>query len=327
MRIVLAWIAGLVIVVGLTVFYWFWSYTTTVSPGNGSVVVQIPKGVGVRAIGALLEEQKLITNDIRFLVLVRLNGSASKLRAGEYQIEYGLTPVEVLQVLAHGKVYYHSVTVPEGMTALEIAEIFSKAGWGKVERYLELLSDKKIPPSFGVEQVSLEGYLFPDTYYLTKGEMDEKKILAMMTDRFFEIIKALPYKKSEFSLHQIVTLASIVEKETGAASERPLIARVFLNRLQKKMRLQSDPTVIYGIPEFNGNITKADLRRATPYNTYVIAAIPPGPICSPGKESIKAVLSPAYSEALFFVSKNDGTHFFSKTLREHNRAVRKYQKK
>ncbi|PIE64015.1 MAG: hypothetical protein CSA26_10235 [Desulfobacterales bacterium] len=142
------------------------------------------------------------------------------------------------------------------------------------------------------------------------------------------MVKKLPVdQQKDLSLHQIVTLASIIEKETGAAYERPFIAGVFLNRLQKKMRLQSDPTVIYGIEGFNGNITKNDLRRPTPYNTYVISGLPPGPICSPGKEALEAVLFPAETRALYFVSRNDGTHTFSNSLKEHNRAVRKYQKR
>ena len=173
----------------------------------------------------------------------------------------------------------------------------------------------------------LEGYLFPETYTLIRQETDEASVLRQMVAQFErEWATIRPAEPGPMTRHQLVTLASIVEKETGVAEERPLIARVFLNRLQRNMRLQSDPTVIYGIPDFTGNLTRAHLRQATPYNTYVIPALPPGPICNPGRAALEAVLRPADANALYFVSKNDGTHVFSTNLADHNRAVRTYQK-
>ncbi len=307
---------------------WFWSYLSSPSQGSGEVVVNIPRGTGVRAIGELLAENNLLRNDIRFLVLARLTGSAQKLRAGEYRMQYGLTPMEVLQILQTGEVVRHRITVPEGLSLVQIAEIFAKGGWVDPVRFVALAHDSEYIATMGVQQKTLEGYLFPDTYTVIRGEVDEHSLMTMMVQRFFDVWSGLQVPDSmALSRHQIVTLGSIVEKETGAAVERPLIARVFLNRLARRMRLQSDPTVIYGLEQFDGNLTKADLRRSTPYNTYTIPALPPGPICSPGRAALDAVLHPVASDALYFVSRNNGTHVFSKTLAEHNRAVRKYQKR
>ncbi|PID72616.1 MAG: hypothetical protein CSB34_01145 [Desulfobulbus propionicus] len=307
---------------------WIWEYVTTPASGEGSALVTIPKGSGVRAVGRLLAEKKLLRNDIRFLLVARYTKTATRLKAGEYEIPYKLTPSEVLKVLEQGKVYYHSITIPEGFDLVQIAAAFAQQGWVDQETFFQLATDPLFTHSLGISADSLEGYLFPDTYFLARGSVTTKSVMQLMVQRFQAVVKKLPVdQQKDLSLHQIVTLASIIEKETGAAYERPFIAGVFLNRLQKKMRLQSDPTVIYGIEGFNGNITKNDLRRPTPYNTYVISGLPPGPICSPGKEALEAVLFPAETRALYFVSRNDGTHTFSNSLKEHNRAVRKYQKR
>lgn len=307
---------------------WIWSYMTTPAPGEGSVLVTIPKGSGVRAVGRLLAEKKLITDDIRFLIVARYTKTAGKLKAGEYEIAYNLTPVEVLRVLEQGKVYYHAVTIPEGYDLVQICTIFAEHGWGDKQDFMRLATDPAFIQSLGIDAETLEGYLFPDTYFLTRSTATTETIIQLMVKRFQAVVQDLPVNRQQrFTLHQIVTLASMIEKETGAAHERPLIAGVFLNRLDRKMRLQSDPTVIYGVDGFDGNITKKDLRRSTPYNTYVIHGLPPGPICSPGKEALKAVLFPAETKALYFVARNDGTHVFSTTLRAHNQAVQKYQKR
>lgn len=318
-------ILGLGLSIGLGL--WYWSYSGTPSPGRGEKVVIIPQGAGVRLIGELLAEQELVEYDIRFLLMARFSGLASKLRAGEYSIPKGLKPLEVLRLLARGKVLLHRVTIPEGLSLEQIATLFSKNGWGSKERFTNLAGDAGFIKELGLPVSSLEGYLYPDTYTFSRQEYSEKFIIRTMVTRF-AIIWGETGATVETGLdqHQVVTLASIVEKETGNASERPLIARVFLNRLKRGMRLQSDPTVGYGVVGFNGTITRSDLRRATPYNTYVIPALPPGPICNPGKAAIEAVLQPANSQALYFVSRNDGTHVFSKSLAEHNRAVRKYQR-
>lgn len=306
---------------------WYRSYLITCSPGNGEVIVVIPKGAGVRGIGSLLAANGLLENDIRYLCLVYFSGLKTRLQAGEYSLSRGLTPPEVLQLLAKGSTLRHHVTIPEGVTAEQIAAIFEKDGWVKRERFLALVHDPLLVKNLGIDAKNLEGYLFPETYTLVRYETDETSVIRMMVDRFQQVWKELEVPENHsLNRHQLLTLASVVEKETGVAAERPLIARVFFNRLGKKMRLQSDPTVIYGIPDFNGNLTKTDLKRETPYNTYVIPALPVGPICSPGRASLEAVLRPADSEALYFVSKNDGTHIFSANLTDHNRAVQAYQR-
>ena len=193
--------------------------------------------------------------------------------------------------------------------------------------FLTLTSDPDIAGSYGLSGPDLEGYLYPDTYQFSRG-LSATSIVDVMVKHFLEVIAPFrdQIKGSGMTLAQVVILASIVEKETGCSGERPLIASVFLNRLKKNNRLESDPTVIYGIKDFNGNLTKKDLAKPTPYNTYAIRGLPPGAIANPGKEAIKAVLYPANTSYMYFVSKNDGTHHFSKTLSEHNNAVRIYQK-
>ncbi len=201
------------------------------------------------------------------------------------------------------------------------------AGLGRADDFLALCRDHSFINSLGLQEDSLEGYLFPETYNFPKGT-PLKTIVKSMTDSFFDVWKKYdsPAKEAGLTRHEAITLASIVEKETGAAQERPLIAGVFHNRLKKGMRLQTDPTVVYGLKDFNGNITRADLAADHPYNTYIIPALPPGPITNPGEAAIAAAVKPAQVSYLYFVAKNDGTHQFSNTLNEHNRAVRQYQR-
>ena len=306
---------------------WCWSYLTTASPGSGEAVVIITKGIGVRGIGRVLAASGVLKYDLRYLLLVYFSGLTAKLQAGEYSIPRGLTPSAVLRLLEKGSTLRHHVTVPEGVTTEQVAAIFEKDGWIKRERFLAIIHDASFIQQLGIDSPQLEGYLFPETYTLTRYETDEYSVVRMMVERFLHVWNEIKTQEGSggLSRHQLVTLASVVERETGAAAERPLIARVFLNRLALKMRLQSDPTVMYGIREFTGELTKADLKRETPYNTYVIPALPPGPICNPGRASLEAVLHPAESKALYFVSKNDGTHFFSTSLTEHNRAVKTFR--
>lgn len=306
---------------------WFWSYLATAPAGRDEVVVVIPRGTGVRGIGAILAARGVLADDIRYLVLVHFTGLTSRLKAGEYSIPAGLTPPQVLQLLATGATLRHQVTVPEGLTVEQVAQIFADGGWLQRDRFIELARDSGFIRTLGIETDHLEGYLFPETYTLLRQETDAGSVLRLMTAQFQRVwAQVRPTEAGGMTRHQLVTLASIVEKETGVAEERPLIARVFLNRLGRGMRLQSDPTVIYGIPNFNGNLTRTDLQQATPYNTYVIPGLPPGPICNPGRAALEAVLRPAESNALYFVSRNDGTHVFSSNLADHNHAVRTYQK-
>ena len=239
-----------------------------------------------------------------------------------------MPPVKILEKLRRGLILTHTITVPEGYAREQIAEILH--GKELVDRkvFLSLTEDETVLQKYGVTGPSLEGYLFPDTYQFGRG-VSPSLVIDTMIRRFWQMVGPLTDKAREtgMSMGEIVTLASIVEKETGRPEERPLIASVFLNRLRRGMRLESDPTVIYGLESFDGDLRKKDLTHKSPYNTYVIRGLTPGPICSPGLASIEAVISPARTEYLYFVSKNDGSHHFSGTLAEHNRAVERYQKR
>jgi UPF0755 protein len=293
-----------------------------------SVIVTIPHHTSVAQVGKLLAEAGLIHNDIRFQILVRITGYSKKLQAGEIRLSTGRTPVEVLQQLSVAQSVQHPVTIPEGLRAEDIAKIFADGGWCDYNDFLHLIHDQGLIRSLGFDSLtSLEGYLFPDTYYLIKMSSDARTLIKMMVQRFRKVWGELGKEtEGNIGLHDTVVLASVIEKETANPVERPIIASVFLNRLKQGMRLQSDPTVIYGIKNFSGNLTKDDLQTYTPYNTYLTPALPAGPICNPGKEALRAVLHPGQESYLFFVSKNDGTHQFSNTLPEHNQAVQKYQR-
>lgn len=289
--------------------------------------VFIPKGSSVGQIGTLLDEAMLLDDDRRFLLLTRLLGVSSKLPAGEFRLGTNQNPVDLLHQLVSAKPVQHQITVVEGLRMEEIADLFAADDWIDRDRFLELVRDPDFIAAVGLEGLSsLEGYLFPDTYRLVRPSPGEQKILTRLVNRALEVFRSLEQGDTELTRHQVFTLASIVEKETGKAEERQVIASVFHNRLGRGMKLQSDPTVIYGIENFNGTLTKKDLKSPTAYNTYSIGGLPPGPICSPGREALQAVLSPAVTKYLYFVSKNDGSHHFSTNLREHNRAVRKYQR-
>ncbi len=340
MRSFLSFLFVLILVTGLAAGGWFAYYVLTPSQAVEEQIVHIPKGAGVRKIQGLLAQKGIIADDIRFLALARLFhviDHPPRLRAGEFKVPAGLNPLEVIRFLDTAQPVRHRVTIPEGKNMKEIAAIFAEDNWVDLGIFLRLCRDGALMRELGVIRVrSLEGYLFPETYTLVRGEIDERKLIQMMVRRFFAVWDEVatkpqggPRKSSSgrrYTRHQLLTLASIVEKETGSAGERDVIAGVFYNRLRKGMRLQSDPTTIYGIRNFNGNLTKADLRRRTPYNTYVIPGLPLGPICNPGAAAMKAVLSPAKVSYLYFVSRNDGSHKFSKTLKEHNQAVYTYQK-
>lgn len=308
---------------------WVYSYNREPGPEQSSeIIVTIPRGSSFLTTADLLAEAGLISDDIRFHILARIHGLSGKVKAGEFRLRGGQKPLSTLKSLIEAEPIQHAVTIVEGLQAVEIAEVFAGEGWATREEFLELVDNKELIAALGLGDVaSIEGYLYPDTYYFTRlPAPDSKKIITMMVKRFFEVWNSLETAETVAGdMHQTVILASIVEKETGDSAERPRVASVFLNRLKKGMRLQSDPTVVYGISDFDGNITRKDLRRKTPYNTYVIKGLPAGPICNPGKASLEAVKNPADEQYLFFVSKNDGTHYFSKTYKEHKKAVRKYQ--
>ncbi len=304
------------------------SFSNSPCESSGTAVKFIVEpGQNLSEISDNLLDKKLIKSSLFFKILASYKESEKSLKAGEYVLSASNTPLEILSVITRGSVKLHKLTLPEGLTIKETAMRVKDAGFGTMADFIQLARSRKFAESVGINQATLEGYLYPETYFFPKTA-SQKEIIKTMVKTFNKAYTPEFRKRTEvlgFSIHQIVTLASIIEKETGAAKERPLISSVFHNRLKKGMRLESDPTVIYGIKNFNGNITRKDLRRWTPYNTYKIKGLPPGPIANPGGKSIEAALYPADTDFIFFVSKNDTTHKFSRTIREHNRAVRKYQ--
>ncbi|MFQ5457534.1 MAG: endolytic transglycosylase MltG, partial [Myxococcota bacterium] len=276
--------------------------------------IEIAHGAGLRAIARHLERERIIAAPWLFTALAFGRGAEGDLKAGEYEFSAGVTPLQVIRTLEAGRPKAHFVTLKEGWTVAEMAEVIGGLGIVSKERLLALARDPAFAQIQGVPQGTLEGYCFPDTYALSRP-MTEEAILKLLVSHFRKVFEeerraAGPEAAAGLSDHDIVTLASIVEKETGVPEERPLIAAVFLNRIRKGMLLQSDPTVIYGIPDFDGNLTRRHLETRTPYNTYTESGLPPGPIANPGKAALHAVLNPADVDYLYFVSRNDGSHHF-----------------
>lgn len=290
-------------------------------------IATVDRGQSLKQTADSLHARGLITQPFKFRLLARLKGADKRIQVGEYLIAPEMSPGDILDMMVAGKVRLYRFTVPEGSNLVQIADIIESAGLVNRQAFLQSSKDPELLEKMGLNEESFEGYLFPDTYFFPKNARAEQIIEAMVTRLRAEISEAWMTRAAELglSLHEVLTLASIIEKETGAPSERPLISSVFHNRLKKRMRLETDPTVIYGIKDFDGNLTRKHLETSTPYNTYLIAGLPPGPIASPGRASLEAALYPAESKFLFFVSKKDGTHQFSTNLVEHNRAIRKYQ--
>lgn len=289
--------------------------------------VRIPPGTGFNALCDLLVDKGLVRQPRRFRLLARLRGVDKQLKAGNYRLSADLSPDELLAALVSGREHLHRLTIPEGYNLEQIAAAVAQAGFGDAEAFLKMVRDPAVAKDYDLPGETLEGYLFPDTY-LFPTETSHEVIVAGMVKRFRnQISQEWRERASEIkmSVHEVVTLASIIEKETGDPRERPLISSVFHNRLKKKMRLETDPTVIYGIKDFDGNLKRKHLRTYTPYNTYKIKGLPPGPIASPGAKAIEAALYPEESKFLYFVSRKDTTHQFSTNIKDHNAAVRKYQ--
>lgn len=300
-------------------------------PGE-EVFVDIPPGSSVASIASRLVSAGVLPDAWTFRLAARISGADRRLKAGEYRFAGESTPRQVMDRLAAGDVFSTGLTFPEGLTSFEMAEVFAKSGIGTARDFLTAASDPALVASYGTNLKSLEGYLFPDTYPLPRTSTAADVVRAMLT-RFDQVftpeLRSLAAERN-LTPHEVVTLASLIEKETSKADERPIVAAVYLNRLKIGMPLQCDPTVVYALMlarRWNGNIRKADLQMASPYNTYRVGGLPPGPIASPGRASLEAALKPADVPYLYFVSRNDGTHVFARTLDEHNRNVRQWQPK
>lgn len=292
--------------------------------------VEIPSGVGTRVIGDRLVAAGVIRDPLVFRAALWMSGTARHLKAGEYRFAEPMTPLEVLDKLARGDVYVVMITFPEGLNIVEMSKIFEAKGLGPSPAFVEAAGDATLIHALDPAARDLEGYLFPETYAVPR-RTDATTIVRAMVQRFEHVLT--PELRSSAAAHglsvrQLVTLASLVEKETAKPDERPLVAAVYENRIRIGMGLQCDPTVIYALQregKYTGNLRRDDLAFDSPYNTYRYAGLPPGPIASPGKASLEGAANPADVDYLYFVSRNDGSHEFARTLDEHNRNVHKYQ--
>ncbi len=305
--------------------YGIWSFP--MRPQGGPGTIEIKKGMGLQSVIFELQKNGIIHSAFLTQLYLRYEKVGASLKAGEYEFEANTTPLQIVEKFKKGERLRRTFTIPEGYNAKEVSKLLKEKGILKSEDFLQKTQSPEFLKQFGLEGTSLEGYLFPDTYEYTSETKEDELLLRMIENyrRHFDEKAKQRSLELGMSPYQVLILASIVEKETGKAEERPLIAGVFYNRLKIGMPLATDPTVIYGIPNFDGNLRRIDLERDGPYNTYIRQGLPPTPIANPGVKSLEAVLYPANTEALYFVSKGDGSHQFSKTYEEHLAAVKQYQ--
>jgi UPF0755 protein len=311
-----------------------WLYTGVDRPFTGydaaEQFVEIPQGAGSIAIAKRLADAGVVRDVNTFRLALWITGEGRRLQAGEYRFDHPLSARQVADKIARGDVYVRPITFPEGLTAGQMAALYESKGFGPAQDFMSAAKNASLVRAVDPDAKDLEGYLFPDTYKLPRRATAEQ-LVARMVAGFMKTLTPALLGKAEargLSVRKLVTLASIVEKETGNPQERPLVAAVYANRLTIGMGLQCDPTVIYALERagrYNGNLTRENLQFDSPYNTYRYAGLPPGPIASPGRASLEAAASPADVLYLYFVSKNDGSHAFAATLDEHNRNVQQYQ--
>ena len=315
---------GLATLIGLDLYYF--AHKAGSHPPK---LILIEPGSSLGKITRKLQENKLINSGKRFIFLTRLLQSSTHLKAGEYLIEETASPLQIITILKQGRVFQRQVSIPEGFTLQQINARLQAKGLCQNDEFKQLTTSPTNLKEWQIAGPNLEGYLFPSTYNYSR-QTSCRQIVEQMLNTGQKQFQQLTVKNLNHNLsrHQILTLASIIQKEAGNNDEMPIIASVFHNRLQLKMRLASDPTTIYALGEnFDGNLRRRDLRNPSPYNTYRHRGLPPGPICSPGNQAIMAVINPKQTDYLYFVSRNNGRHQFSRTLKEHNQAVRKYQLK
>jgi UPF0755 protein len=294
--------------------------------------VDLPPGTSVSGIASRLAAAGVVPDGFTFRIAARMAGADRRLQAGEYRFADAATPAAVVARITAGDVYKRSVTFPEGLTVLEMADVFERAGFGTAEDFRAAAHEAGLRPAAAPDARTLEGYLFPDTYTLPRHTNAVDLVRAMVAgfDRAFDASLRAEAEKLGLSVNEAVTLASLIEKETAKADERPIVSAVYHNRLKRGMPLQCDPTVIYALMlagKWNGNVRKVDLAINSPYNTYRFPGLPPGPVASSGRASLEAAVRPADVPYLYFVSRNDGSHVFAKTLAEHNRNVEIWQKR
>ncbi|MBC8286605.1 MAG: endolytic transglycosylase MltG [Nitrospinae bacterium] len=319
---------GLLALIWVVISVFYYQGTRPASEDIRTTIFEVQPGMTLKQVALELSSQGLIRSPSAFQAIAYIQDKETQVKVGEFSLSPSMLPAEIILRITSGKTVLHPVTIPEGYRITEIAALLHAQGLADHEVFVLQTQDKNLIRSLDIPTDSLEGYLFPETYHFSKFTA-EAKIVQKMVDTFKEQTSKSQLlesaKESPLSWHEIITLASLIEKETGLDSERKMISSVFHNRLRKNMRLQTDPTVIYAIEKFDGNIRKRDLKIDSPYNTYRYKGLPPGPIASPGIKSIVAAISPIKSDHLYFVSRQDGSHHFSSTLAEHNRAVQKYQ--
>jgi UPF0755 protein len=311
-----------------------WLYLSVERPYKGyegsETFVEIPAGSGPITMGRTLTEAGVVPNVTAFRTAVWVRGAGRRLQAGEYRFDRPMTPLEVVDKIARGEVHLQPITFREGLTIRQMAQIFQDRQFGTAEQFIAAASTAERIHGIDPAARDLEGYLFPDTYTLPRRATAEQ-LVARMVARFEETFTPELRQQAAargLGVRELVTLASLVEKETARSEERPLVSAVYTNRLKIGMGLQCDPTVIYALERagrYDGNLTREDLRFDSPYNTYRYAGLPPGPIAAPGKASLEAAANPADVPYIYFVSRNDGSHAFASTLDEHNRNVHQWQ--
>lgn len=326
------WLIALVVIAGAIAAVWL--YAAVQRPYRGyspaEQFVEIPRGSSPGLIARRLKEAGVVRNELAFRLAVSMQNASGRLQAGEYRFDRPLTAAEVVEKIRRGDVYLRTITFREGLTIRQMAELFESKGFGPSADFIAAARDAARIQALDPAARDLEGYLFPDTYSLPR-QTTADQLVARMVSGFERALTADIRERAAargLTIRELVTLASLVEKETGKAEERPIIAGVYANRLEIGMGLQCDPTVIYALERagrFTGDLTREDLRFDSPYNTYRYAGLPPGPIASPGQASLAAAASPADVPYLYFVSRNDGSHAFASTLEEHNRNVHQYQ--
>lgn len=329
------WIALLVVllVIAAAGGAW-WIYSRAQTPYRGSAeaetFVDIPAGTGPVGIGSRLVAAGIVPDAWTFRIAVVLSGRARELKAGEYRFDAPMTALAVVDKIARGDVYKRMLTFREGLTIDEMAVVFEQRGFGSAVEFTKAAQNAALINDLDPAARDLEGYLFPETYALPRNTPASEVVAQMVAGfkkAFDEGLRAAAAADG-LTVRQVVTLASLVEKETASGDERPLVAAVYRNRMRIKMGMQADPTVIYALQKagkYDGNLSKADLQFDSPYNTYRYAGLPPGPIAAAGRASLEATVKPAAVDYLYFVSRNDGTHVFASNLADHNRNVRTWQ--
>lgn len=296
------------------------------------VFVEIPAGAGPRAIERRLVDAGVVRDGPTFRAALWLSGRARELKAGEYRFDRAVSPHDAIDAIAAGRVHRRLLTFREGLTLAEMARVVEERGFGTAAEFLAAAADPSPIRDLDPDALDLEGYLFPETYALPRNT-PATDLVAQMVAHFktaFDGPLREAAREQGLSVREVVSLAALVEKETGRPEERPLVAAVYRNRMKIGMGMQADPTVIYALQKagrYDGNISKADLAFDSPYNTYRTAGLPPGPIAAPGRASLEAALKPADVKYLYFVSRNDGSHAFAETLEDHNRNVQEWQVK